>query len=418
MKEPWLKRGQSDPVSYTCTCTAKTHGGAVLLFYRYWNNTPVLPQQYQARIAHVEELAAWHKEQTQSLGISGKIRIAKEGYNVTVAGTKTQCDKYMQKCCEHWSFQGLLLDTQEHRHMFFKPTEGCACVFGAGLASVRVTAEATPMGVEGYSPASWNKIESLSPEQFHVKCHKEKSLLLDVRNHYESKIGYFVCPQTGDPAIRPPVRRFSQWPQYVKQHRQELKRGEHKQIMTYCTGGIRCEKGVRWMQENMDLQEDEKVYTLHGGIAAYLMWIDEEIKKGCKTAEDSLFKGKNYVFDARGSIGLSSPTEPISSCHVCSRPSDNLSKCHSSGCHLVLVLCPDCDSGDPRCCQSCRNLNEVAENITMDKKAPRPICECEQARETELWGGERIKEPKTQGWKTGRKRGNRSDIKIEIQTIE
>ena len=188
----------------------------MLLFYRYWDNHPQLPEQEREKKTDLEELARWHKQLTKQYNLTGKIRIAREGYNVTIGGAKHEITSYITECCSHWSFAGLPLNCEEECHLFFKPTDGCACVFGLEkIASVRITDEITPMGIEGYLPSDWDKIEVLSPAGFHARCHEESTLLLDVRNNYESRIGYFISPQTGEPALRPPIRRFSQWPQFI-----------------------------------------------------------------------------------------------------------------------------------------------------------------------------------------------------------
>lgn len=280
------------------------------------------------------------------------------------------------------------------------------------------------MGVTNYIPAQWDQIESLSPEEFHERCHSDPdTMLLDVRNHYESRIGYFVDPKTGEAALRPPIRRFSQWPQYVK--RQMSGSGSTapggRQIMTYCTGGIRCEKGARFLQENMAKRDGDRVCTLKGGIAAYLTWMDEEIRSGRKVPEDSLFRGRNYVFDARGSTGLdTSDPDPVSTCHICQNPCDRLSKCRSKGCHLVLVVCDDCELGDPRCCQSCQSFDTEISTLELEseKSRPRPICACERERESELWGPEEERLPKTQGWRKAKKRQTHNGIDIRVKTID
>lgn len=391
----------------------------MLLFYRYWSNAPELPVPELAKTRDLESLATWHKDITEKYNLTGKIRIAKEGFNVTVAGTSPEIAEYIKSCCEHWSFAGLKLATQEDQKLFFKPSGGCACVFGPSKkASVRIRAEITPMGIENYIPSSWSTIEALSPTEFHQRCHDENILLLDVRNIYESRIGYFVSPQTGEAAVRPPIRRFSQWPQFIEAHLQDVKaKGEERQIVTYCTGGIRCEKATRWMYEKVGAQEGRKVCTLRGGIAAYLAWMDEEIREGRKEASESLFRGRNYVFDARGSVGLSAGVgvEPVAKCHVCGGLSDELSKCRSKGCHLVLVVCPTCDEGDVRCCQSCRDMDGDAAR----EACPRPMCICESEREAELWGGQRVKVPKTQGWRKARRKApvGMEHIDIQIKTI-
>jgi predicted sulfurtransferase len=258
---------------------------------------------------------------------------------------------------------------------------------------------------------------------------EENVKLVDVRNYYESRIGYFVSPTTGE-AVKPPIRRFSQWPQWVKEHGGEISEKDidpadpqkgKPQILTYCTGGIRCEKGVRWMQEyiSRDDQDDRgNIFTLKGGIASYLTWMETEIAAGQKRADDSLFKGRNYVFDARGSTGLDG-AEPVSTCHSCGIPSDHLSKCGSPGCHLVLVVCSACDLGDVRCCHDCLELcNKEQPDDDTGHRRPRPLCECEAARERELWAGERVKEPRTQGWRTKKKKkdgyGKKLDIRIKV----
>ena len=437
MRELNALPGKSDAVSYTCTCEEP---GFVLLFYRYWANSPMLPEQCLLETIDPESLAEFHRGQGGICNLSGKLRISKEGFNITVAGSEEGIQRYITACCSHWSFSGLGLDfdasvdkeskdeVQRRRDEFFKPTPGCRCVF-EGILNVRVTAEITPLGVTNYSPSTWEAVQALEPADFQQKCLDENVKLVDVRNYYESRIGYFVSPTSGE-AVKPPIRRFSQWPQWVKEHGDEIMGNEEEpaglqkgkpQVLTYCTGGIRCEKGVRWMEEYMsrDEQRDQgKIYTLKGGIAAYLTWMEAEIAAGRKTADDSLFKGRNYVFDARGSTGLAG-AEPVSTCHSCGIPSDRLSKCVSPGCHLVLVVCPACELGDVRCCHDCLKLcHEKQPGDIAEHRRPRPLCECEQARERELWAGKRVKEPKTQGWRKKKRMqdeyGKKLDIRIKV----
>ncbi|KAH6616423.1 hypothetical protein C7974DRAFT_274705, partial [Boeremia exigua] len=344
----------SDPVSYSCTCPAKTEGGYVLLFYRYWANSPALPDEHALKAHDPRSLADFHEQITSELQISGKFRIAKEGFNITLGGTATAIEIYVKACCAHWSFAGIDLSTSTRRDAYFKPTPGCACAFG-DKASVKVTAEITPLGVTNYAPASWSNVIPLPPAEFHELCQKGDIPLIDVRNHYESRIGYFVAGD-GTVAVRPAVRRFSQWPGYVVRH--VLGNDVYQKpegVATYCTGGIRCEKGARWMQEALAKEgrnSDAPVYTLHGGIVAYQTWMEEEVRAGRKSPEDSFFKGRNYVFDARGAIGAQTA---VSACHSCQEPEDRLGKCEMPGCHLVLVVCEPCEQkGGIACCEDCR----------------------------------------------------------------
>lgn len=416
MKSPPLSPGASSPVSYTCTCPSPTPG-LVLLFYRYFTSPPALPLPCPPPPS---TLSTFHSALARSLHLAGKIRVSAEGFNVTVAGPRAAVHAYITACGAHWSFAGLPLSTPAAREAFFKPSPGCACVFG-GVLSVRETHEITPMGVTGYVPA-WDAVRRLSPAEFHARCWSAGSrVLVDVRNHYESRIGYFVDPRSGEPARRPGIRRFAQWPAWVRRWVREegAADGEgngegEREILAYCTGGIRCEKATRWMVERGGVREGDRVAALEGGIAGYLMWMDEEIREGRKTPEDSLFKGRNYVFDARGSTGLEGGSGmPVANCHACGVPEDRLSKCRSEGCHLDLVVCSSCEAGDPRCCQNCKELDTASGESGYD--GPRPICLCEMERETQLWGEDYFKRSKTKGAKRGGK--SSGGISIQIKTI-
>ena len=251
--------------------------------------------------------------------------------------------------------------------------------------------------------------------------------MIDVRNHYESRIGYFVSKKGGE-AIKPPVRRFSQFPQWVKEHGGEIlgNGGEdEKPVLTYCTGGIRCEKGVRWMEENLPTS-NRPIYTLDGGIASYIKWMEKEIAAGRKKQEDSLFKGQNYVFDARGSMGITG-AEPVSKCHNCGTKTARLGKCGTvDACHLVLVICEECAKtvADIRCCENCR---EISKQEFVSIVSLKRMCQCEQDRERLLWGGEKVKEVKTQGWRKKQRmagtkvlteKPERNNLMVKIKEVE
>jgi predicted sulfurtransferase len=438
MKNPRLPLGHSDPVSYTCTCSCSATfpptPGLVLLFYRYFSAPPILPSPSPSPSPYsLSSLHAFHETLTRTLSLGGKIRIGKEGFNVTVAGTRHAIETYMEACLNHWSFAGLDLRSEESRREFFKPSPGCGCVFGGeGMVSVRIKGEITPMGVTDYEPLDWSVVRRVRPGEFHEMLEtgggRGKSVLLDVRNHYESRIGYFVDGE-GREAVRPGIRRFAQWPGFVRRwvdgdgagmegvdgNDEEMGKQGGRKIMAYCTGGIRCEKATRWMLENAKMKPRDEVYTLEGGIQAYLMWMEEEIRAGRKTTKDSLFKGKNYVFDARGSLGLDAghegdeELEPVAECHVCGQPEDRLSKCRSRGCHLVLVVCERCEEGDVRCCENCRELDREGST-----EGPRPICLCEIEREARLWGEEYFRKSKMKGMRKG---GKEEGIMIELKAI-
>jgi predicted sulfurtransferase len=462
MKDTRLPDNHSDPVSYTCTCS--NLNGKVLLFYRYFVGDPLLPATHTPLAHSPSQLAAFHTELTQRLNLTGKIRVSKEGFNVTVAGSTSSIEEYIEECVAHWSFAGLELKTEVERNEFFKPTPGCRCVFGGKEGegrSIRVTEEITPMGVTNYSP-SWESIHYLTPEEFHTRLsgsvEADNLILMDVRNYYESRIGYFVNARTGEKAVTPGIRRFGQWPLYVRRNlasespsistisstqtetqtsgsnnevmNEGIDQGEKKgkQYLTYCTGGIRCEKGARFLSEYLanfkpflhSESPKDKVYTLKGGIAAYLTWMDIEISCGRKKASESLFKGRNYVFDARGSTGLSEDVDDeefVSECHQCQKKTANLGKCTSVGCHLVLVVCDDCSTGDVWCCEDCAKL-DCLPTAKGEKPSRRAICECELLRESQLWGSRSTSTPKEKSPQLVQRKSNKVKNKNDSQALD
>lgn len=462
MKDTRSSNNHSDPVTYTCICS--NQNGKVLLFYRYFTGLPLLPAAHQPLTQSPSQLAAFHTELTQRLNLTGKIRISKEGFNITVAGSSSSIGKYIEECIAHWSFAGLELETELERNEFFKPTPGCRCVFGGKEgegASVRITEEITPMGVTNYSP-SWESIQYLTPEEFHTSlCGPNKAddlVLMDVRNYYESRIGYFVNGSTGEKAVTPGIRRFGQWPLYVRrtlaskppapsivsrtqdetqnssdgneivnaEKNQEESKG--KQYLTYCTGGIRCEKGARFLSEQLANRKPfshssspkDKVYTLKGGIAAYLTWMDAEISSGCKSPSESLFKGRNYVFDARGSTGLSEGIEDenmVSQCHGCQKKTARLGKCASEACHLVLVICDDCSTEEVPCCEDCKRLDGLP-SVEGEKLSRRAICACELLRESQLWGSDKIPIPTQKSQQHTQRKGGKAKTKKDGHVLD
>ncbi|KAH7029914.1 uncharacterized protein B0I36DRAFT_326504, partial [Microdochium trichocladiopsis] len=386
-----------NPVNYTCTCPcskAAAEAGAVLLFYRYFSAPPALP--FDITPARLQELQSFHQTLVTDLQLGCKIRLSTEGFNITIGGTKEGIESYIAACIPHWSFASLPLSTPQDVDAFFKPSRGCACVF-AGKQDVLIKAEITPLGVTNWLPKDWDVVKELSPPEWHRRVAKEENItMVDVRNHYESRLGYFVG-KSGQPAIRPAVRRFGQWPAYVKMAVNDRVFGsriadaqavatttttEQQSVFTYCTGGIRCEKGARWLAEEMNRTANPEhpaadVYTLRGGIAAYLTWMEAEIAAGRMRPSDSLYRGRNFVFDARGSLGLDG-SEKVAACVECAKPGDGIRKCTSAGCYLVLVVCDDCS--DVRCCTDCRDMDAAR------AAPPRRMCDCEKARETSLWG--------------------------------
>ncbi|CAO3570051.1 unnamed protein product [Mortierella alpina] len=291
----------SDPISLSCSCDPSL--GTVILFYAY------LP------IAEPLALAKLHKSWSSRLGLHGKVKLATEGINATLSGKPGAIVEYINHLTQHPDFAGLNLSgtaqdqteadrtlLEKRRHNFFKPTGGCRHVF-AETISIKVVEEICPLGAPELSVFQdpQNKRGKLPPSEFHQKLRdlsgRDDVVVLDVRNYYESDIGRFPG------AITPPIRKFSSFRDYVDRNKDQF---SGKTLLSYCTGGIRCEKATTYLRQSLQASDGSRpteVLMLDGGIHNYLEWIKQE-----NLSSDSLWLGKNYVFDARQSLGLEDTT--------------------------------------------------------------------------------------------------------------
>lgn len=203
----------------------------MILFYKY---TRVNDPSYYARE---------HQERCEQLDLQGKVRIASEGINTTLAGKQVDIDAYLDWIIGTDLFtndeRARLIKTHpdhtKHRYTFFKPSPGCRHVF-ADL-SVKVVKEICPLGrpdligVEQLLNDPMQSSGKLPPAEFHDMLLEHASnpntIVLDTRNYYESRIGAFKGAKT------PAIRKFGRFPDYVDRNRDVL---QGKTIFTYCTG--------------------------------------------------------------------------------------------------------------------------------------------------------------------------------------
>jgi UPF0176 protein len=168
----------------------------------------------------------------------------------------------------------------------------------------------------------------LSALEFHELAGTPETIVIDMRNHYESEIGRFenaVCPDadTFKDAIQMVIRDFEQ--------------EKDKKILLYCTGGIRCEKASSFLLHNGFTD----VSQLYGGIIEYAQQI-------MHLGLPSKFIGKNFVFDER--LGETIDGQIISHCHQCGKPADTHVNCANNDCHLLFIQCAECASTYDNCC--------------------------------------------------------------------
>lgn len=237
----------------------------VLLYYQY------------VPIDDPETFASEHKLFCQELELRGRILVAKEGINGTVSGTVEQTERYMQAMKEDARFKDMVFKIDEAEgHVFQKlkvrPREE--------LVTLRLEEDVNPLELTG---------DYAEPKEFLAAMKEDNTVVLDARNTYEHDLGHFKG------AIRPDVENFRELPQWIRDHRDEL---EGKKILTYCTGGIRCEKFSGFLKQ----EGFEDVMQLHGGIVSYGK--DPEV-------QGENWDGQCFVFDDRLSVPVNSVNPTI-----------------------------------------------------------------------------------------------------------
>ncbi|MCD9574822.1 oxygen-dependent tRNA uridine(34) hydroxylase TrhO [Flavobacterium soyae] len=171
----------------------------------------------------------------------------------------------------------------------------------------------------------------LKAKEFNEILDDPNTIVVDFRNHYESEVGHFKN------AITPDVETFRESLPIINEQLQNHK--EDKNLVMYCTGGIRCEKASAYFKH----QGFKNVFQLEGGIINYAKQLKEE-------GLESKFIGKNFVFDNR--LGERITDDIISQCHQCGKPCDNHTNCENDGCHLLFIQCDECKAVMENCCST------------------------------------------------------------------
>jgi len=180
----------------------------------------------------------------------------------------------------------------------------------------------------------------VNAEKFNELTSEEGTVLIDMRNHYESEVGHF------EGAWCPDVDTFREQLPMVAD---ELEDQKERKIVMYCTGGIRCEKASAYMR----YKGFENVYQLNGGIINYTRQVRE---KGLPNK----FHGKNFVFDERLEERITD--DVIALCHQCGSPFDHHTNCSNKACNLLFIQCPECTEKYEGCCSDeCKDIAALPE---------------------------------------------------------
>jgi UPF0176 protein len=284
-----------------------------LLYYKY------------THISNPAEFTQQHLAFCERLGLVGRIIIAEEGLNGTVSGTIVQCKKYMDKVSTDPLFEGIEFKIDEVDELSFSAlhVRHKAEIVNSGTLSKHQIDPTVKTGTH------------LEPVEFAEMKDRDDVVILDVRSNYESGLGRFKNAYAVD------IDNFREFPDKVR----ELGITKDKKILTYCTGGIKCEKASALLLAH----GFEDVYQLHGGI----------IKYG-KEMQGKDFDGNCYVFDNRVSVEVNTVNpKVITSCRICNTPSTRMVNCANATCNDHYVMCESCGWDMKGCCSEACQTSEA-----------------------------------------------------------
>ena len=270
-----------------------------LSFYRYVHISD--PKVFKDQL-----LKAW-----ADLGCLGRIYVAKEGINAQMNVPKEQWeafDAFVQSLPELTDVPYKIAVEEGNESSFYKLT-------------IKVKDKIVADGLDDDSFDVTNTGEYLTAKEMNDWIDDPEAVVVDMRNGYESEVGYF------ESAITPDVDTFREelavTPELLKVHK-------NKKVALYCTGGIRCEKASAWLKHN----GFSDVRHLKGGIIDYKRQVEEE-------GLENKFHGKNFVFDER--MGERISDEVVGKCHLCQNtPADTHHHCKNQACHILFIGCDSC----------------------------------------------------------------------------
>ncbi|WP_375605499.1 rhodanese-related sulfurtransferase [Flavobacterium davisii] len=268
------------------------------------------PQEFRNNL-----YVAWDK-----LEALGRVYVATEGINAQMSVPAEHFEAFRETLEAYDFMKGLRINVAvEHDdHSFLKLT-------------VKVRHKIVADGLNDETFDVTNKGVHLEAKAFNAILDDPNTIVVDFRNHYESEVGHFRG------AITPDVETFRESLPIINEQLKEFK--EDKNLVMYCTGGIRCEKASAYFKH----QGFKNVYQLEGGIINYARQIKEQ-------GLESKFIGKNFVFDHR--LGERITDDIIAQCHQCGKPCDNHTNCANDGCHLLFIQCDECAEKMEHCCSN------------------------------------------------------------------
>lgn len=272
----------------------------------------------------------------EDLKVYGRIYAAHEGINAQVSVPATNLEKFKKYLYSIPFLNGVRLNpaVDDGGKSFW-------------VLKIKVRPKIVADGITDAQFDMSKKGKYVDAESFNKLTSYPETIVVDMRNHYEYEVGHF------ENAVEIPSNTFrEQLPMAVSM----LEDKKDKNIIMYCTGGIRCEKASAWMLHN----GFKNVFHLEGGIIQYANKVKEQ-------RLPNKFKGKNFVFDGR--LGEMVGEEVISRCHQCGNPCDTHTNCANEGCHLLFIQCSSCAEKFDSCCSAqCQSVQNLPEEERKQKR--------------------------------------------------
>ncbi|MFY8077387.1 MAG: rhodanese-related sulfurtransferase [Flavobacteriales bacterium] len=274
------------------------------------------------------------------LGVLGRTYIASEGINAQISVPTENFEAFVKDLFTIDFLNGIRLNTAVDEGKSFYALK------------VKLRNKIVADGIEdpNFDPSNTGKY--LTADEWNQQLSDPNTVVVDMRNHYESEVGHF------EGAICPDVDTFREELQVVEDI---LQNDKDKKVLMYCTGGIRCEKASAYMKH----KGFENVYHLEGGIIKYA-------RDAKANNLDIKFKGVNFVFDERLAERISD--EVIASCHQCGEPFDHHTNCMNLGCHILFIQCDKCKDKYENCCsEECQSITHLSEEEQKELRKKTPV---------------------------------------------
>lgn len=288
---------------------------------------------------HIEDPLAFRDQlflDWNALGVFGRIYVAAEGINGQISVPATQLDSFKAAMYSIPFLNGIRLNiaVDDDGKSFYKLT-------------IKVREKIVADGLDDSSFDVTKRGKHLNARAVNELLADDETIIVDMRNHYESEVGHF------EGAICPDVETFRDALPLVEDMLQQEK---DKNIIMYCTGGIRCEKASAYYLH----KGFSNVHMIDGGIIEYTRQCREQ-------GLPILYKGKNFVFDER--LGERITEEVIAHCHQCGAPCDSHVNCRNDACHILFIQCPECAAKYEQCCsEKCRDFMELPEDERLRRR--------------------------------------------------